>query len=81
MVVKGLRKYKEFKKAGWTKKHRVAMVKYIKYRLIKNYRQLIKFKKFKNKHSRRYYYLAIRKMIQIVKGKAELKTHSRPKKK
>jgi len=81
MVVKGLRKYKEFKKAGWTKKHRVAMVKYIKYRLIKNYRQLIKFKKFKNKHSRRYYYLAIRKMIQIVKGKAELKTRSRPKKK
>ena len=45
------------------------MAKYVKYRLIKNYRQLIKFKKFKSKGVRRYYYVAIRRLIDLVRGK------------
>ena len=68
-VVAAFRLFKKLHTRGWSKQHRKHMAKYVKYRLIKNYRQLIKFKKFKSKGVRRYYYVAIRRLIDLVKGK------------
>ena len=68
-VISAFRLFKKLHSKGWTKQHRKHMAKYVKYRLIKNYRQLIKFKKFKSKNIRRYYYLAIRRLIDLVRGK------------
>ena len=68
-VIAAFRLFKKLHAKGWSKQHRKHMAKYVKYRLIKNYRQLIKFKKFKSKSIRRYYYLAIRRLIDLVRGK------------
>ena len=74
MLITGIRYFKKMQKAGWNKKNRKQLVKFIKYKLIHNYKQLIKFKKFTNPSTRRYYYLGIRRLIDLVKGKAKLKS-------
>jgi tetratricopeptide (TPR) repeat protein len=68
LLYSGLKHLRKLQASGWTLKQRKEMIHYIKYRLIRNYRKLIKYKKFSNKFTRRYYYLGIRKLIEAVKA-------------
>jgi tetratricopeptide (TPR) repeat protein len=68
MVYSGLKLLKKLERKGWTPRRKRHILQYIKIRLIQNYRKLIKYRKFPNRFTRRYYYLGIRKLIEKVRN-------------
>ena len=67
MIYSGLKFLRKLEQKGWTPQRKRKMLQYIKVRLIQNYRKLIKYRKFSNRFTRRYYYLGIRKLIEKVR--------------
>jgi tetratricopeptide (TPR) repeat protein len=67
MLYRGLKKFGQYKRAGWTSERKRQMLAIIKQKLIANYRKLIQYKKFQDRTTQRYYYLGIKKLILMLK--------------
>jgi len=55
------------KENRWTMENRKQALSLVRMRLVRNYRDLVQFKKFKDETTRRYYFLGIKKLIEIIR--------------
>lgn len=67
VLVQSLQKFRSIQEKGFGEKEKKQMLGYIRYRLIEDYKKMVKEAKFTNKETQRLYYLGIRRLIIMVR--------------